>query len=207
MHREAVALNRESYNAIAEPWDAARTHLRSRERAYLDALLVDLAPGSQILDLGCGTGRPIAEAALQRGHRLTGVDQAEALLALARARFPEATWIAAAIEQFESTQRFAAIVCWDSLFHIERSEHESLFARFVQLLEPGGRLMLSLGGSDHPAFTDEMFGRQFFYDSHPPERALELLALCGFTPIVSELLDPPAPPRDRGRYAVVARLP
>ena len=40
---------------------------------------------------------------------------------------------------------------WDALFHIDRVQHEALFARFAKLLLPGGRLMLNFGGSDQPA--------------------------------------------------------
>lgn len=199
-------MNRESYDAIAADWDRARASFYGREREYLDALLTGLQPRSHVLDLGCGTGRPMAEYVLARGHRVTGVDQSVALLDIARARFPDATWILGTIEAFLPPARFAAIVCWDALFHIDRREHEPLFARFAAMLEPGGRLMVTFGGSDHPAFTDEMFGRTFFYDSHPPERELAILSGQGFRPVVSELMNPPTTGRDKGRYAVVARL-
>ena len=200
------SLNRASYNAIAPSWDAARVAFHGRERAYLDALLDGLPAQSAVLDLGCGTGRPIAAYLLDKGHRVTGVDQAEALLALARRRFPAATWINGTIEAFVPAARFDAIVCWDALFHIDRSAHEMLFARFAKTLLLGGRLMLTFGGSDHPAFTDSMHGRTFFYDSHPPEQVLGMLADRGFVPVVAEFMDLPTGGRDKGRYAVVARL-
>jgi ubiquinone/menaquinone biosynthesis C-methylase UbiE len=198
-------MNRESYNAIAACWDAARVSFYGRERDYLDALLDGLPKGSQVLDLGCGTGRPMAEHILALGHRVTGVDQAESLLELARSRFPGAAWIHCAIEAFVPDTRFDAIVCWDALFHIDRSQHEALLARFGGMLLPGGRLMLTFGGSDSPAFTDTMYGQGFFYDSHPPEKVLGMLVALGFVPVVSEFLNPPTTGRDKGRYAVVAR--
>jgi predicted TPR repeat methyltransferase len=157
------------------------------------------------LDLGCGTGRPIAEYVLARGYRLTGVDQAEELLKLAQSRLPGATWIHSPIESFVSATPFNAIICWDALFHIDRGQHETLLARFAEMLAPGGRLMLTFGGSDHPAFTDQMFGQTFFYDSHPPERALALLAAQGFIPVISEFTNLPTGGRDKGRYAFVGR--
>jgi cyclopropane fatty-acyl-phospholipid synthase-like methyltransferase len=200
-------MNRESYNAIAPAWDAARQTLGPPEGRYLAAFLEGLAPASHVLDLGCGTGRPIAEAVLARGHRVTGVDQSGVLLAFARARFPQATWIESRIQDFDCDDRFAGIVCWDALFHIDRAEHAGVFQRCAALLEPGGRLMLTVGGSEHPAFTDTMFGREFFYDSHPPARALELLADCGFVPRLADFINPPAGGRDKGRYAIVAVRP
>lgn len=198
-------MNRDSYNAIASAWDAARAAFYGREREYLDALLDGLPAGAHVLDLGCGTGRPMAEYVRAKGYRVTGVDQAEALLELARARFPDATWLHSTIEAFVPAARFDALVCWDALFHIDRAEHERLFARFATMLAPGGRLMLTVGGSEHPAFTDTMLGRMFFYDSHPPDKVLEMLAAHGFAPIISEFMNLPTGGRDKGRYAVVAR--
>lgn len=196
--------NRASYDAIAPSWDAARIAFYGRERAYVDALVDGFVVPSRVLDLGCGTGRPIAEHLLALGHAVTGVDQAEALLALARARCPRGRWVHATIEDYAPAERFDAIVCWDALFHIERAQHADLFARFASWLRPGGRLMLTFGGSDHPAFTDTMFGETFFYDSHPPETELALLGDAGFRPIVSEYMNLPTSGRDKGRYAVVA---
>lgn len=198
-------MNRESYDAIASSWDSARVGFIGRERDYVDALLEELSTPSQILDLGCGTGRPIAAYLLSRGHRVTGVDQAEALLDLARSRFPDATWIASSIEAFVSATPYDAIVCWDALFHIDRAEHAGLLGRFARLLRPRGRLMLTVGGSEHPAFTDQMFGETFFYDSHPPDEAVSMLSAVGFTPILSEFMNLPTSGRDKGRYAIVAR--
>ena len=199
------ALNRDSYNAIAPSWDAARRSLSLRERPYLDAFLADLAVPSHVLDLGCGTGRPIAEHILGEGHRVTGVDQAERLLTLARSRFPAARWIESRIEHYAPAEHYGGVVCWDTLFHIERLHHGTLIRRFARWLEPGGKLMLTFGGSEHPAFTDTMFGESFFYDSHAPDRELEILRNAGFEPLVADFIDPPTTGRDKGRYAVVAR--
>jgi 2-polyprenyl-3-methyl-5-hydroxy-6-metoxy-1,4-benzoquinol methylase len=119
--RSGRTLNKQGYHAIAAAWDAARISFHGREGDYLNGLLDGLDAPARVLDLGCGTGRPIAEHILSREHRLTGVDQAEALLEIACKRFPSATWIQGEIEvdAFDAEERFHAIVCWDTLFHIE----------------------------------------------------------------------------------------
>lgn len=200
------SLNRASYNRIAAAWDQARQRLYGREPAYVDALVEDLPAGAAILDLGCGTGRPIAQALLARGFAVTGVDQAESLLERARARFPEAQWIESPIEAFDFPRRYAAVVCWDTLFHIPRERHAGILARIAAGLVPGGRVMLTVGGSAHPAFTDTMFGETFFYDSLTPEETRARLDALGFEPLIAGFMDPPTGRRDKGRYAIVARL-
>ncbi|HEU6451642.1 MAG TPA: class I SAM-dependent methyltransferase [Gemmatimonadaceae bacterium] len=202
-------INRESYNAIARDWDAARASFHGSERRYLDALLEGLAAPARILDLGCGTGRPMAEYVLSLGHHVTGVDQSEELLSLARQRFPQGEWIHSRIEDFladvENDGAYDGVIVWDSLFHIERDRHESILAKAHWALVPGGRLMLTAGGSAHPAFTDTMFDRDFFYDSHTPERLAALLTELGFEILVNEFMNLPTSGRDKGRIAIVAR--
>lgn len=198
------ALNRAGYDAIADDWATARTALRGCEPACLEALLAGLPPGAAILDLGCGNGAPIGAAVLARGHRLTGVDQSAAQLARARAGRPDATWVQAPIESFADAGPWAGIICWDALFHLERRWHAELLARWAAWLAPGGRLMLTVGGSDHPPFTDTMFGHRFFYDSLPPAAVEALLRSLGLRLLLAEFTDRPDGGRDKGRYALVA---
>jgi SAM-dependent methyltransferase len=198
-------MNRESYDAIAAAWDGARRAFVGRERHYVDTLLEGLTAPARVLDAGCGTGRPLAEYILSRGHDVVGVDQSERLLDLARGRFPAARWLLSPLEDFEpAAGAFDAIVCWDALFHIRRERHAIILERFARTLVPGGRLMLTVGGSAHPAFTDTMFGHEFFYDSYPPERVTSLLGDLGFSIVIGEFMNQPTGGRDKGRYAIVA---
>jgi SAM-dependent methyltransferase len=200
-------MNRHAYDSIAAEWDAERSSLSGRERTWLDAGLDGLAPASRVLDLGCGTGRPIAEYVAARRHRIVGVDQALALLARARARLPQHDWIACRLEDFAFRGGWAAVVCWDALFHVARAHHEPILAGVARSLRPGGRLVLTAGGSDQPPFTDRMLGRRFFYDSHPPERVLSILRGLGLTIVAHDLIDRPTGGREKGRLAVVAEKP
>ena len=198
-------MNRASYDDIAGEWNVARHAFVRDELRYLETLLEGLQAPASILDVGCGTGRPMAEYVLARGHRITGIDQSERMLDIARERFPEGTWIHARIEDAEFEGTFDAVICWDSLFHIDRAHHEPILTRLYRCLVPGGRIMLTVGGSENPAFTDTMFGREFFYDSHPPERAVAIMEAIGFEIVIGDFMDLPTGGRDKGRYAIVAR--
>ncbi len=200
-------LNREAYDAVAHDWDAARSGFFRREEALLALLTRDLAPGSLVLDAGCGTGRPFAEALARLGHRVLGVDQSEGLLALARQRLPEQRWVLSALEDYPFGEPVDAMLCWDALFHIPRQRHEALWGRMATALRPGGRLLLTVGGSAHAPFTDSMYGREFFYDSHPPEESEALLRGAGLEIELGEYLNRPDGGRDKGRYAILARRP
>ncbi len=199
-------MNRSSYNAIVAHWDVTRSTLLSYELAFLDLLLKNTQPPANILDLGCGTGRPIAEFLLKRGFRVTGVDEAENLLALARQRLPEGRWVQAPLETFEPDDQYDGAVIWDSLFHVQREHFEPVLRKVVQNLRPGARLMLTVGGSDHPPFTDTMYGQPFFYDSLTPEKTVSLLRSLGTAIEHAEFINPPTEGRDKGRYGIVASV-
>lgn len=197
-------MNRDSYNKIAHAWGSARNHFFGREREYIDLILSAVPNGSTILDVGCGTGRPMAEYIISRGHHIVGVDQSEEMLAIARQNFPNETWVLCPMEAYEPQVDYQGALVWDSLFHVRRTEHEPVIRRVVSRLPSGGRIMLTIGGSAHPAFTDFMYGQEFYYDSNTPEETEQLLLRLGCRLKIAEYMNVPNGGRDKGRYAIVA---
>jgi len=207
-----------SYDYIAEQW-----HSNFREQTYVyrvlgyvDKVLEDLPSGAKVLDLGCGTGSPIAKRIVQQGYRVIGVDQSKKMLEIAKNVVPEAEFIHSDMVDIEFADEFAAAVAWDSVFHVERKYHSAVFRKLANSLELGGRLLLSVGssdvdssiedstsddGSDVEGFTSEMFGHIFFYSGHKPEVTRNLLESEGFEIEVWEVDDPSS----RGHIAVIAR--
>jgi len=197
-------MNRDAYNIIAQDWDAACQGFVGRERVYLDAVLAAVPEGAVVLDLGCGSGRPMAEYVAARGRRVLGMDQSEALLDIARARLPQAQWVLSAMEVYAPPAGIRGAILWDALFHVARADHARILHGLVRRLPSGGRLMLTVGGSDQPAFTDTMFGQTFFYDSHTPATVDRMLLDLGCRSVIAEFMDRPDGGRNRGRYAIVA---
>ena len=81
-----------AYDLIAPKFFAERSTV-FRETKYLDLALTRVPMGAAILDLGCGTGRPIAEDLIRRGYDVTGVDGSAQMLAIARRNLPGAQLI------------------------------------------------------------------------------------------------------------------
>lgn len=132
------------YEELAHAFDRARGR-GLEERGWLERV-VAAAPGKRMLDLGCGAGEPIARFFVDNGFSITGVDT-PAMIAIARARFPEHTWIPGDMRTFEGGP-FDAIVAWDSLFHLDRDAQRAMFPRFEKLLVPGGVLLFTSGTED-----------------------------------------------------------
>src|SRR5918993_5288327 len=139
------------YDRIAEGWHASRRAFTAKR--YVEMLAARLEPGASVLDLGCGTGEPVARYLAGEGFRVVGVDESAAMLEIARRVVPEAELIRADMCELELDEQFAAAVAWDSLFHVERERHQSVFDKLASLLSPGGLLLLSAGGTGHAGFA------------------------------------------------------
>jgi SAM-dependent methyltransferase len=202
-----------SYDYIAEQW---HSNFRGqiyvdRTLGYVDKILEGLPPQAKVLDLGCGTGNPIAKHIVERGFRVVGIDQSNKLLKIAKTVVPEAELIHGDMVKMQFAEKFAAAVAWDSVFHVERKHHSAIYRNLADSLESGGRLLLSVGGSDAEdsasdesdaeGFTSEMFGHTFFYSGYAPKVTRKLLEAEGFEIEVWEVDDPSS----RGHIAVIAR--
>jgi cyclopropane fatty-acyl-phospholipid synthase-like methyltransferase len=188
------------YDAIADLWRRDRLATSFRERRFLERLIDGLPPGARVLDLGCGCGEPIGCFLVDTGLAVTGVDASERLLEHARRALPEANFLLGDMRTVAVEGPFDAIVAWDSVFHLPRDDHAALYRRVAGWLGPGGRLLLSLGGSGAPDFTSEMHGVPFFYSGHEPDEAVALLESAGFRVEHREIDDPTS----RGHLAILA---
>ncbi len=165
-----------AYDALA-PWYARAR--RFRERGRLDAFLEGLPRGAAVLDAGCGSGVPVARHLVRRGLAVTGVDLSAGQLALAAERLPGLRTIRGDLRRVAlPAAGFQAIVAWDVAFHVPRAGHAALFRRLARWLAPGGRLVLTLGGSAFEGWLP-MGGRRLFFSGHAPRHALRLLRGAG----------------------------
>jgi len=167
------------YERNAARFDAARPK-GLFERPWLDRFLADLPPGGRLLDLGCGSGEPIAAYLIDRGHRVTGLDASPAMLALARAKRPDGDWRLCDMRGLDLPERFNGILGWDSFFHLTRPEQRDLLPRLAAHLRPGGKLMLTVGPAE-----GEVGGRvgddAVYHASLSPVAYREILAANGLT--------------------------
>jgi ubiquinone/menaquinone biosynthesis C-methylase UbiE len=82
------------YDAIAPAYLAWSAPIPTTTRLhYLNKLLALLAPGANVLELGCGAGVPSTQALIEHGLNVTAVDISSAQVALAHQHVPQATLI------------------------------------------------------------------------------------------------------------------
>ena len=176
------------YEGIAGWFDASRRK-DLMEREYLDAMLKRLPAGSSLLDLGCGSGEPLAGFFIRKGFTLTGVDGAPGMIAMCRERFPDMEWLVGDMRGLALGRRFDAVVAWDSFFHLSKEDQRAMFPVFAAHLHKGGLLLFTSGPAEGEA-SGVMEGQEFRYSSLSPEEYGRLLAANGLEVLLHKAEDP-----------------
>lgn len=106
---------------------------------YLDLVM----EAGSVLDAGCGTGELLCRARAA-GHpgELTGLDPAAAMLALARAKRTDVTWLTGDARSFDTGRTHDLITMTGHAFQVLLTDDDvrAALAAFARHLAPGGRL-------------------------------------------------------------------
>ncbi|MEU4620080.1 class I SAM-dependent methyltransferase [Actinoplanes sp. NPDC023801] len=132
----------ENFNRIADRYDRHWGQISCR-RADADVLAAADRRPVRVLDVGCGTGRLLAAAARRwPDAELIGVDPAAAMLRVARAKLPRASFAVAAAEQLPCPSGSVDLVLSTTAFGHWRDQAAGL-AEIARVLTPGGLLVLA----------------------------------------------------------------
>ncbi len=132
----------EGWDGVAEQFMAARsdigaTLVRSWARD-------NLPPSSSVVDVGCGSGVPIAQALIEDGFTVFGIDASPLLIAAFRRRFPHVrTACEAAQDSAFFNRTFDAAVSIGLLFLLSEDDQERVIYRVGGSLRAGGRFLFS----------------------------------------------------------------
>lgn len=178
------------YERHAAAWHRRRNPVASLEAGWLTRFVAHLPASAEVLDVGCGTGAPIATWLSVQGFTITGVDSSAAMLERARERLPAHTWLQADMRTLQLGRSFAGVLAWDSFFHLDFDDQRTMFAVFADHAAPGAPLMFTSGPAHGEAIGD-FEGEPLFHASLSPDEYRALLAQHGFEEVAFV-------PEDRG---------
>jgi len=134
------------YQRHADAWSRDRGE-KVPEKAWLDRLLVLLPSQPTVLDLGCGSGTPIARYLAEHGCQVTGVDASSAMVTISATRLPQHQWHVGDMRALALNRQFDGIIAWDSFFHLPQADQRAMFPVFTAHAAPGAALMFTSGPS------------------------------------------------------------
>ncbi|MDL2341964.1 MAG: class I SAM-dependent methyltransferase [Patescibacteria group bacterium] len=140
------------------------------------------ADDARVVEIGCGDGRDAVEINKRVGW-YEGVDPSASLLAIARQRLPNASFVEAHATSYTYPQRLNAIFAFASLLHVSRDILPAVFMKGHEALTDGGIYYISM--KERPEYTEEVknddYGQRmfYFYNSNDVKR----LAGPGFKPV------------------------
>lgn len=166
------------YQRHAALWDESRGRSLF-ERPWLDRFLAHMPAGGTVLDIGCGSGEPLARYFVDRGRRVTGIDSSETLITLCRERMPSEDWCVADMRRLALGQAFEGVIAWDSFFHLTANDQRAMFPVFRAHAVPGAPLMFTSGPA-HGEAIGRFGGEPLYHASLDPAEYADLLDTNGF---------------------------
>ncbi|MFJ9641702.1 class I SAM-dependent methyltransferase [Streptomyces sp. NPDC004244] len=144
--------------------------------AAVDWLSARLAPGARVLDVGSGTGRPVADRLVRAGCDVTGIDVSGAMVGLARAQVPGARFEQSDVREFSAPEgSFDAVCAFFPLLMMSRAEASAALERMAGWLAPGGYLVSATVPADVDGIEIEWMGRRVEVSSFSAEEYLRRL--------------------------------
>ncbi|WP_299531646.1 bifunctional 2-polyprenyl-6-hydroxyphenol methylase/3-demethylubiquinol 3-O-methyltransferase UbiG [uncultured Streptomyces sp.] len=176
----------EVFDALGAAYETAFAD-SAAHRASLDGLLAELEPGSRVLDVGSGTGRPTAQTLAAAGHRVLGLDVSPVMVELAARQVPGAEFRRADVRELPLPQEeFDAVCVYFSLLQMSRDEQRDLLARLHGALRPGGRLVVATVPLDVEGVTGLFMGQEVRVTSFGADAFEALVTGAGFTVLARE---------------------
>lgn len=135
-------------NDLSQGWEAvAGRFIECRSDIGVDVVREwagCLPRGGTILDLGCGSGMPIAQALVDDGFAVAGIDASKTLADAFRMRFPHALVACEAAEQSRFFDRqFDGVIAIGLLFLLPEEAQRTLLGRVTGALKSGGHFLFS----------------------------------------------------------------
>jgi len=191
----------ETYDAVSDPQFQWGTEVLER---------LDLRGDESVIDAGCGSGK-VTEKLLDRlpDGKLLAVDGSEAMIAKAKERLGDrARYLVADLAELEIDDPVDLIFSTATFHWI--ADHDRLFARLHNALNPGGRLVAQCGGqgnvAEHaqaiatvaarPEFASHLTQMTGMWNFAAPEETEDRLRAAGFAAARCWLEPKPVTPAD-----------
>ncbi|KAL3420972.1 methyltransferase type 11 [Phlyctema vagabunda] len=160
---EPIIPTRDYYDELAKSYESAFSHDTGLQ-SFIQHALEQMLPHSRVLDIGCGTGKPVSWTMAAHGHQVHGIDLSPAMIKTCRQQVPTATFTATNMLEYDddndnegSTEQADVVFAIFSLFCLSRAELARMLDKMAGWLAPGGWLCLGTICAEDLRTTRDMF--------------------------------------------------
>lgn len=156
---------KKSYNSISEQWKSFRNS------TPINKCIVDFSKYIEqkgtILDVGCGTGYPVASYLDSRGFHVTGIDISEKMIDYAnQLKLDNSNFLMADILEYRPETTYNAVIAMDSLWHIPLDKQIEVYSIISSLLTTDGYFLFTHGKGREKVITkNKMYGEDMYFSS------------------------------------------
>lgn len=188
--RDSPPLSAEAvFNELGPAYESAFAGL-PEQAASLEWILSQLAKRSpqlqiqpaKILDIGCGTGRPVCAALADAGHDVLGIDISSTMLAAARRHVPNARFEQVDVRNLavEARSYDAVTVYFGLITGVTQDEIRRCIGEIYDWLKPGGVFVFATVPVAVDGVEVRFLGRRIVVSSLAAEDAVEWIRKVGF---------------------------
>ncbi|MDH3890799.1 MAG: class I SAM-dependent methyltransferase [candidate division Zixibacteria bacterium] len=196
---DPFAIVRNGYDKIAE------CYLKDREKFEnwneLEEFCSKLPPKARVLDVGCGTGTPVARYLIEQGFEVVGIDVSKEMLKVARWNVPEASFVQMNMTDIDfPPESFDGLISCYAIFHVPRERHAAIFRSFHTIIKTDGPLLVSVGSCAWEE-VESYYGVKMFWSHFDPATTESLITDAGFSIVFGRNVDS----GDETHYWILAR--
>lgn len=180
---------------VRRAWESVSdTYARRRDPSGSDAdlvskLLESLPEDPLVLDIGCGDGR---RTLANLPPDCIGLDFARTGLDLAADAVPHASLLQGDMSAIPlADQVVDAITAYHAVFHVPREQQGGVYEEFARVLEPGGRLLMTLPSGRFETVRRDWMGGSMFFSAPGREQTMGQLETAGFRSLNTETATDP----------------
>ncbi|RUR16032.1 class I SAM-dependent methyltransferase [Legionella sp. km535] len=177
------------YDDLIDWFDNARTKDLKMEKSYLNLIQKHLSLNSKILDVGCGTGEPLAQFLINAGYIVTGIDASKRMIERCKQRFPKGKWLLADMRTLDLNEQFHAVIAWHSFFHLSHDDQRRTLKLLASYVHQNGLLIFTSGPEYGEVWSDNG-GHELYHASLSTEEYQQLLIDNNFKVLVHKIRDP-----------------
>ncbi|MEA2070980.1 MAG: class I SAM-dependent methyltransferase, partial [Asgard group archaeon] len=180
-------LVKESWDKIGHRYDSYRDH--TKINAELEQFTKFLPQKGTILDVGSGSGIPVAKYLTEKGFKIIGIDISKKMVELAKKNVPKATFRQQDVLQMDfEDSSFDGIICVYTLWHVPRKKHAEIFKKFYELLKSNGILVINTGIRESEGLS-LFYGQPMLWSNNSPKKTLQAIKELGFEILFEDILE------------------